>query len=97
MFSQLVFAGPAASIADLAWMTGSWAITLGSDTLEENWIAPTGSSIAAMVRMSSNDGTGKCEVIAIEKNLLAGNEHSTAGELVLSRFRRRHKNWSQAL
>ena len=60
-------AGPAADIDDLAWMTGNWVGNLGPNTLEENWILPTGGSIASMVRMTGNGGTSMFEVITIEE------------------------------
>lgn len=65
--SALTFAGPAASINDLSWMTGSWATAIGPNTLEENWIRPAGGSIAAMVRMNGKDSTSMFEVIVIEE------------------------------
>ena len=44
---------PGATVADLAWMSGAWAGSMGGDnTLEENWIQPTGGSIASLVRLS---------------------------------------------
>ena len=61
------FAGPPASIEDLAWMTGNWAGALGPNQLEENWIAGEGGSIAAMVRMTGNDATSMFEMITIEE------------------------------
>lgn len=64
---SVVMAGPAASIASLDWMSGSWATALGPNTLEENWIKPAGGSIAAMVRMSAADSTSMYEVIIIEE------------------------------
>lgn len=60
-------AGPAATIDQLAWMTGNYAGNLGPNTLEENWIAPEGGSIAAMVRMTGNGGTSMFEMITIEE------------------------------
>lgn len=65
--ASTVYAGPAASIADLGWMTGTWQAQLGPNTLQENWISPEGGSIAAMVRMSGNDATSMFEVITIEE------------------------------
>ncbi|MBC53264.1 MAG: hypothetical protein CMQ34_05440 [Gammaproteobacteria bacterium] len=65
--SICVAAGPAATIDDLAWMTGNYAGNLGPNTLEENWIAPEGGSIAAMVRMTGNGGTSMFEMITIEE------------------------------
>lgn len=61
------YAGPPASIDDLAWMTGNWAGALGPNQLEENWIGGEGGSIAAMVRMTGNDATSMFEVITIEE------------------------------
>tara|TARA_R110002072_G_scaffold284396_2_gene448457 strand:- start:56890 stop:57387 length:498 start_codon:yes stop_codon:yes gene_type:complete len=60
-------AGPAATIDQLAWMTGNYAGNLGPNTLEENWIAPEGGSIAAMVRMTGNGATSMFEMITIEE------------------------------
>jgi hypothetical protein len=61
------FAGPAATIDDLAWMTGTWAVAFGPNTLEETWVTPKDGAIAAMVRMSGNGSTSMFEVIAIEE------------------------------
>lgn len=60
-------AGPAAKVADLAWMTGTWSTGMGGNTLEENWITPTNGGIAAMVRMSGAKGVSMWEVITIEE------------------------------
>lgn len=60
-------AGPAATVADLAWMTGNWAGNLGPNQLEENWIGGEGGSIAAMVRMTGSDATSMFEMITIEE------------------------------
>jgi hypothetical protein len=59
-------AQPAASIDQLAWMSGTWQVALGPNTLEEHWVAPTGGSIAAMVRMYG-ESTSMFEVITIEE------------------------------
>lgn len=60
-------AGPAATIADLDWMTGNYAGALGPNQLEENWIKAEGGSIAAMVRSTGNGGTSMFEMITIEE------------------------------
>ncbi len=60
-------AAPAGTVADLAWMTGSWAGAVGPQTLEENWIQPTGSSIASLVRMTGRGATSMIELIVIEE------------------------------
>ncbi|HJN50181.1 MAG: DUF6265 family protein [Pseudomonadales bacterium] len=57
----------AASVSDLAWMTGSWAGPAGQQTLEENWIQPIGGSIASLVRMTGNGKTSMVELIVIEE------------------------------
>lgn len=57
----------AASVKDLAWMTGSWAGPVGQQTLEENWIQPSGGSIASLVRMTGNGATSMIEMIVIEE------------------------------
>lgn len=59
-------AQPPASIDQLAWMTGTWQLAFGPNTLEENWVAPSGGSIAAMVRMYG-ESTSMFEVITIEE------------------------------
>lgn len=60
-------AGPAATIDQLAWMTGNYAGNLGPNTLEENWIVPEAGSIAAVVRMTGPGGTSMFEMITIEE------------------------------
>lgn len=59
-------AQPAATIDQLAWMTGTWRVALGPNTLEETWVAPSGGSIAAMVRLYG-ETTSMFEVITIEE------------------------------
>jgi hypothetical protein len=60
-------AGPAATVADLGWMTGTWAAPAGPNTLEENWIVPSNGSMAALVRMTGAEGISMWEVITIEE------------------------------
>lgn len=66
-FSGSSFAGPPATVADLAWMTGNWAGNLGPNQLEENWIMAEGGSIAAMVRITGAGTTNTFEMITIEE------------------------------
>lgn len=61
------FAGPAAKIEQLSWMTGNWAGALGPNQLEENWINNDGRSLMAAVRMSGGDATSMFEMITIEE------------------------------
>lgn len=60
-------AGPAATVDDLAWMVGTWAVPFGPNTLEENWVKPKDGAIASFVRMSGNGTTSMFEVIIIEE------------------------------
>src|SRR4029079_14198309 len=60
--------GPAAKIADLAWMSGHWSGSMGPNgTLEENWIQPTAKSIASLVRSTNAVATSLIEVIVVEE------------------------------
>ena len=57
-----------ASVSALGWMTGAWAGPAGPGvTLEENWIQPTGGSLASLVRMTTADATPMVELIVIEE------------------------------
>lgn len=55
--------GPAATVSDLAWMTGHYA----SDSLEENWAEPRGGSIASLVRGIGDGATNMIELIVVEE------------------------------
>ncbi|MDH3640527.1 MAG: DUF6265 family protein [Gammaproteobacteria bacterium] len=57
-----------ASVADLAWMTGSWAGPFGEQMLEENWIKPIGGTIACVVRFTGGGATSMMELIIIEES-----------------------------
>jgi hypothetical protein len=65
--ANTTYAGPPATIGDLAWMTGNWAGNLGPNQLEENWIMGEGGSIAAMVRMTGAGATSMFEMITVEE------------------------------
>lgn len=60
-------AGPPATVADIAWMTGNWVGNLGPNQLEENWITGEAGSIVAMVRITGDDATSMFEMITIEE------------------------------
>ncbi len=64
---QVAPAWAAASVADLAWMTGTWAGPAGPGVLEENWTTPKASSIQALVRMTGDGKTSMVELIVIEE------------------------------
>ena len=57
----------AATVDDLAWMTGSWAGPAGEQTLEENWTRPLDGSIGSIVRMRGEGATSMIELIVIEE------------------------------
>ncbi|MCY4014610.1 MAG: DUF6265 family protein [Gammaproteobacteria bacterium] len=57
----------AASIADLAWMTGTYSGPAGPGVLEENWTVPRDGSIQSVVRMTSGGQTSMVELIVIEE------------------------------
>jgi hypothetical protein len=68
LLSTKSFAGPPAQIDQLHWLTGNWIGKIRSDEIEENWLAPEGGSIIAMVRIrSSADSTSEYEVVLIEE------------------------------
>ena len=60
-------AGPAATINDLAWITGNYAGMLGPNQLEENWVKAEGGSIGAFVRMTGAGSTSMFEVITVRE------------------------------
>ena len=64
---HLTCAAPKVSVADLAWMTGTWVGPLGEQTLEEHWIDPGNGTIACVVRFTSNGATNIYELIMIEE------------------------------
>ena len=58
----------ASSVADLAWMTGTWSGPVGGgNVLEENWTTPKAGSIQSLVRMTGANGTSMVELIVIEE------------------------------
>ncbi len=59
--------GPAATVADLAWMTGNYQGDTGNGTLEENWAEPDGGSIASLVRSTAGGATNMIELIVVEE------------------------------
>lgn len=67
IFSPIAEASEPARVADLAWMSGSWAGPLGDQTLEENWTHPVGGSIASLIRFTGSGKTGLIELIVIEE------------------------------
>ena len=56
-----------ASISHLSWMTGSWAGNIGGPVLEENWTEAKAGSIAALVRITSAEGTSMVEIVNIQE------------------------------
>jgi hypothetical protein len=57
----------AATLADLAWMTGDWQGKTPNGTIEEHWLVPQSGSMAALVRMTNGEATAMIELIVIEE------------------------------
>ncbi len=55
------------SVADLAWMAGSWVGQLGSSTIEEIWSRPSANSVQASVRIGTGGMTTVHEFIVISQ------------------------------
>ena len=55
------------SISKLSWMTGSWSGDIGGPVLEENWTEAKAGSIAALVRITSPEGTAMVEIVNIQE------------------------------
>ena len=58
---------PKPSLADLAWMAGSWSGTQGPVQMEEHWTAPKGNSMIGMHRDVANGKTRLFEFLRIEQ------------------------------
>ncbi len=68
LLSSTVTAGPVATIEQLRFLTGNWIGKFGPSDIEENWLAPEGGSIVAMVRVRpNNESTGFYEIVMIEE------------------------------
>ena len=65
--TPILGAGPAATVSDLAWMTGHYKGATGNGALEENWAMPEGGSIASLVRSTAAGATTMIELIVIEE------------------------------
>ena len=62
-------APPAASIDDLAWMTGAWEGPMGENAvLQETWLEPADDAMIAAVRMLEDGKTNMVELIVIEES-----------------------------
>lgn len=62
------YAGPPATVAQLDWMTGTWAAEMAPGTvLEENWVRSKAGSMGALVRMTGAEGISMWEMITIEE------------------------------
>ena len=48
-------------------MTGSWSGDIGGPILEENWTEAKAGSIAALVRITSAEGTAMVEIVNIQE------------------------------
>ena len=54
------------SIADLAFMTGSWTLTRGDSVVEEHWTAPRGGTLFGVGRTLRGERTPAFEFLRIE-------------------------------
>lgn len=69
LFGTAAQAGPAANIKQLHFLTGNWIGKFGPADIEENWLAPEGGSIVAMVRVRPDDSaTSFYEIVMIEES-----------------------------
>jgi hypothetical protein len=57
--------GPAATIAQVAWMTGAWIGTSGAATIEERWTPPAGGSMLATARTLRADAMTAFEFLCV--------------------------------
>ncbi len=57
---------PAASVADLAFLTGSWSLTRGDSVIEEHWTAARGGTLFGVGRTIRGDRTPAFEFLRIE-------------------------------
>ena len=77
-------AGAAATVQDLAWMSGTWAGAVGPGELEENWTQPKAGSIQSLVRMTAGGKTNMVELIVIEE--VPGDDGETTLRLHLQQW-----------
>jgi hypothetical protein len=57
--------GPDATIAQVAWLAGTWTGAAGQSTVEERWTPPAGGSILAVARTLRNNVMGSFEFLCI--------------------------------
>lgn len=57
---------PAPSVADLAWMTGTWTGEIGGSFVEEQWSAPAGGVMMGMYREVEDGKIGMYEFLTLE-------------------------------
>jgi len=70
MLAAMLFAASPAradttTVSELDWMTGYWSGSVGDQTMEENWNAPLGGTLASTVRMAGPEGTRMVELVII--------------------------------
>ena len=58
---------PAASISDVAWLTGRWSGEGLGATAEESWLPPTGDSMVGVFRLAGDDGVAFYEIVVIRE------------------------------
>jgi len=57
---------PAASIADLAWISGSWSVSTDRAVIEEHWTSPASNAILAVGRTLADGRMVAFEYLRIE-------------------------------
>ena len=57
----------AADLKDLAWLSGSWVLTNGDRTIEEQWMSPSGGMMIGMGRTLRGGKTMEFEFLRIEQ------------------------------
>lgn len=58
---------PAASIDDVAWLTGRWSGEGLGSVAEETWLPPAGGAMAAVFRLVGEDGVQFYEIVTVRE------------------------------
>ncbi|HJZ70508.1 MAG TPA: DUF6265 family protein [Vicinamibacterales bacterium] len=63
--APIATAPAAASIADVAWMAGTWVSTNGRQTVEEHWTSPAGGAMLSVSRTVADGKLAEFEFLRI--------------------------------
>lgn len=58
---------PAASIDDVAWLTGRWSGEGLGSVAEETWLPPAGDAMAGVFRLADEDGVQFYEIVTVRE------------------------------